>query len=115
MAKILKLTESDLTRIVNKVMNEQLQDVINKPGSPKINPYAPSSKPQVRDNTNAATRAPYPSKPGQTSKPIIVPCSKLGIKSLGSCDQKTKRPVDYCSALGVKSPGFCFVDTKQPM
>ena len=45
----------------------------------------------------------------------IVPCSKLGIKSLGSCDSKTKRPVDYCSSLGIKTPGYCYIDTKEPM
>ena len=67
--------------------------------------------------------SPKPTSPSPIASPKpkaggnyqIVPCSKLGIKSLGSCDSKTKRPVDYCSALGIKTPGFCFIDTKEPM
>ena len=80
----------------NKGINEQMQGRF------------PSAKPTSPSPITSP-------KPGAGGNYQIVPCSKLGIKSLGSCDSKTKRPVDYCSALGVKTPGVCYMDTKQPM
>jgi hypothetical protein len=82
------------------LVSEQIQDRI-VPSGP-----SPSAKPKiVKDKITS----PSP----QSNN--IVPCSKLGIKSLGSCDSKTKRPIDYCSALGIKTPGYCYIDTKEPM
>ena len=84
---------------------EQIQDRI--PSGP-----SPSAKPKVvKDKIMSPPPMTQPTSPSNN----IVPCSKLGIKSLGSCDSKTKRPIDYCSALGVKTPGYCYIDTKQPM
>lgn len=74
MAKIIRLTENDLTRIVKRVIKEQ-----------------------------------------SSNKKRFVPCSQLGVKSMGYCEAKTKKPVDMCSKLGVKTPGVCYIDTKQPV
>ena len=41
------------------------------------------------------------------------PCSKLGVKSPGMCEYKTKRPVESCAKLGVKTNAICYVDTKE--
>jgi hypothetical protein len=90
-------------------VSEQIQDRI-VPSGP-----SPSAKPNVvKDKITSPSSMTKPTSPSPYSN-NIVPCSKLGIKSLGSCDSKTKRPIDYCSALGVKTPGYCYIDTKQPM
>ena len=91
------------------LVSEQIQDRI-VPSGP-----SPSAKPKiVKDKITSPSSMTKPTSPSPQSN-NIVPCSKLGIKSLGSCDSKTKRPIDYCSALGIKMPGYCYIDTKQPM
>jgi hypothetical protein len=88
---------------------EQIQDRI-VPSGP-----SPSAKPKVvKDKMTSPESMTKPTSPSPQSN-NLVPCSKLGIKSLGMCDSKTKRPVDYCSALGIKTPGYCYIDTKEPM
>jgi len=70
----------------------------------------------VNEQVKPVAQTGYVRNPRGYTKPTqFVPCASLGIKSLGSCDSKTKRPVDYCSALGVKTPGYCFTDNKQPV
>ena len=118
---------NDLTDQEKNAIREQHtggMKVINKNFSKLLNSKLGDSKPLVAEQIQDR----IPSGPSPLAKPkvvkdkitspqpnSIVPCSKLGIKSLGSCDSKTKRPVDYCSALGVKTPGYCYIDTKQPM
>jgi len=103
-----KLTNSKLGDS-KPLVAEQIQDRI-VPSGP-----SPSAKPQVvKDKITSPSSMTKPTSPSPQSN-SIVPCSKLGIKSLGSCDSKTKRPIDYCSALGVKTPGYCYIDTKEPM
>jgi hypothetical protein len=43
------------------------------------------------------------------------PCSFIGIKHSGFCEFKTKQPIVQCSKLGVKSIGMCYVSSKQPV
>jgi hypothetical protein len=93
MRKIVRLTESDLLRLVNRVISEQAKPV---------------------------TQTGYVRNPRGYTKPTqnntqFVSCSSLGIKSPGYCDSKTKRPVAPCSQFGVKTPGYCFMDNKQPV
>jgi hypothetical protein len=103
-----KLTNSKLGDS-KPLVAEQIQDRI-VPSGP-----SPSAKPKVmKDKITSSLTMTKPTSPSPQSN-TIVPCSKLGIKSLGSCDSKTKRPIDYCSALGVKTPGYCYIDTKEPM
>lgn len=87
MKKVIRLTESDLIKLVERIVDEQQKPVaggrLNKP------------------------------QPSQGNK--LVMCSSLGVKSPGYCDTKLKKPVDRCASLGVKSPGWCYVDTKQPV
>jgi hypothetical protein len=93
MKRIVRLTEQDLVRLVNRVISEQ------------SNPVAQTG--YVR-NPRGYT------KPTQNNTQFVS-CSSLGIKSPGYCDSKTKRPVAPCSQFGVKTPGYCFMDNKQPV
>jgi hypothetical protein len=77
MKKIIRLTESELARIIERVVKE------NKKSS--------------SDETK------------------FVSCSQLGVKHVGKCERKTKKPVESCGKLGVKTPGYCYVDTKKPV
>jgi hypothetical protein len=112
----MKVINENFSKLLNSKLGdskplvaEQIQDRI-VPSGP-----SPSAKPKVvKDKITSPSSMTNPTSPSPQSN-NIVPCSKLGIKSLGSCDSKTKRPVDYCSALGVKTPGYCYIDTKQPM
>ena len=112
----MKVINKNFSKLLNSklgdskpLVSEQIQDRI-VPSGP-----SPSAKPKVvKDKITSPSSMTNPTSPSPQSN-NIVPCSKLGIKSLGSCDSKTKRPVDYCSALGVKTPGYCYIDTKQPM
>lgn len=103
-----------------KIMNEKFSKLLNS----KLGDSKPLVAEQIQNGIPSGpspmAKRTSPSPMGKPTSPSpqsnsIVPCSKLGIKSLGSCDSKTKRPVDYCSALGVKTPGYCYIDTKQPM
>lgn len=86
MAKIVRLTEQDLVRLVNKVINEQLI------GDKELDAYEKAKK-----------------------KNMIAKCASMGVKSQGNCDTVGKKPVETCAKLGVKSPGYCYVDTKKPI
>ena len=111
----MKVMTENFSKLINSKLGdskplvaEQIQDRI--PSGP-----SPLAKPKVvKDKIMSPPPMTQPTSPSPQTN-TIVPCSKLGIKSLGSCDSKTKRPVDYCSALGVKTPGYCYIDTKQPM
>jgi hypothetical protein len=99
-----------------KVMTEKFSKLINS----KLGDSKPLVAEQIQSRIpSGPSPVAKPTSPSQITSPkpnnSIVPCSQLGIKSLGSCDSKTKRPIDYCSALGVKTPGYCYIDTKQPM
>jgi hypothetical protein len=99
-----------------KVMTEKFSKLINS----KLGDSKPLVAEQIQGGIpSGPSPVAKPTSPSQITSPkpnnSIVPCSQLGIKSLGSCDSKTKRPIDYCSALGVKTPGYCYIDTKQPM
>ena len=112
----MKVINKNFSKLLNSklgdskpLVSEQIQDRI-VPSGP-----SPSAKPKVvKDKITSPSSMTNPTSPSPQSN-NIVPCSKLGIKSLGSCDSKTKRPVDYCSALGIKTPGYCYIDTKEPM
>jgi len=75
MKKIIRLTESDLVRIVKRVINETEENI---------------------------------SDDGK-----FVSCGKIGVKHMGMCEKKTKRPVEKCAKFGIKSPGYCYVDTQK--
>ena len=99
-----------------KVMTEKFSKLINS----KLGDSKPLVAEQIQSRIpSGPSPVAKPTSPSQITSPkpntSIVPCSQLGIRSLGSCDSKTKRPVDYCSALGVKTPGYCYIDTKEPM
>jgi hypothetical protein len=108
---------NDLTEQEKNAIREQHtggMKVMNENFSKLLNSKLGDSKPLVAEQIQ--NRKPTSPSPITSPQPnSIVPCSKLGIRSLGSCDSKTKRPIDYCSALGVKTPGYCYIDTKQPM
>ena len=86
MGKVVRLTEQDLVRLVNKVINEQL--ISDK----KLDAYIKAKKGNMIDK-----------------------CANMGVKSPGYCDTVGKKPVETCAKLGVKSPGYCYVDTKKPI
>jgi hypothetical protein len=46
---------------------------------------------------------------------MIALCADLGVKTVGYCDTKAKKPIKSCAEMGIKTPGFCYVDTKQPV
>lgn len=58
-------------------------------------------------------RQPLNEQPTKENK--VVPCSSLGIKTIGYCDIQQKKPVKPCAKLGVKTMGYCYVDTKEPV
>jgi len=91
--KLLETKQGDSKPLVSEQIQDRIQTSPSSSAKPKV----------IKDKMTSS----------QSNN--IVPCSKLGIKSLGSCDSKTKRPVDYCSALGIKTPGYCYIDTKEPM
>lgn len=116
MKKTIRLTESDLVKLVQRVVNEQslLQgqtqtSTMNKDGvtttKTKVNP--PVSSPQKN----------YKLSSGPTNKEynMIDTCASMGVKTPGYCDTQGKKPVKSCASLGVKTPGFCYVDTKKPI
>ena len=87
MAKIIRLTEADLTRLVSRVIKEQSKVMTDK---------VVSSSSSKKYNT-------------------IASCASMGVKSPGQCDTQGKKPVKSCASLGVKTPGYCYVDTKKPI
>jgi len=90
MAKIIRLTEADLTRLVRRVMNEQEKGKV-----------VPCSKIGVKTNGYCDSI---------TREVLFVQCSDLGVKTPGYCEHKTKKPVVQCSKIGVKHPGICYRD-----
>jgi len=104
MKKIVRLTESDLVHLVNKVLNEQSSIGFVE----KMTPPSSQSKPNVMKDKMV-----QPS----TSKEynMINTCSSMGVKSPGYCDTQAKKPIKLCAELGVKTPGFCYVDSKKPV
>lgn len=75
--RIRRITESDMIRLVDMVLNEQN---------------------------------------GKLKKEDVVACSKIGVKTMGYCDKKTKKPIGKlpCSFIGVKSVGMCDGRTGKP-
>ena len=94
MKKVIRLTESDLTRLIKKILSEQPLDsgitLCSEIGVKTIG-FCDKNKKVVR----------------------FGPCSKLGVKYSGMCEYKTKRPVESCAKLGVKANAICYVDTKE--
>lgn len=86
MKNIVRLSENDLVRLVNKVLSEQ------------------SEVDKLVSNYDKAKK-----------KNMIAKCASMGVKSPGNCDTVGKKPVETCAKLGVKSPGYCYVDTKKPI
>ena len=84
--KIIRLTESDLTRLVQRVIKEQSKVMTDKMVSSSSKEYN-----------------------------MIDTCASMGVKTPGYCDTQGKKPVKSCASLGVKTPGFCYVDTKKPI
>ena len=100
MAKIIRLTEADLTRLVSRVIKEQSKVMTDKVVS------SSSPKPKVMTDKLASSSKNYN---------MIDTCASMGVKSPGYCDTQGKKPVKSCADLGVKTPGFCYVDTKKPI
>lgn len=90
--KIIRLTEADLTRLVQRVIKEQA--TINLP-------MTTGGNKQVKLQSKGYN--------------MIDTCASMGIKSPGYCDTQGKKPVKSCASLGVKTPGFCYVDSKKPI
>ena len=86
MTRVVRLTEQDLIRLVNKVIKEQSST------DKLVSDYEKSKK-----------------------KNMIAKCASMGVKSPGYCDTVGKKPIETCAKLGVKSPGYCYVDTKKPI
>ena len=86
MTRVVRLTEQDFIRLVNKVIKEQLI------GDKELDAYEEAKK-----------------------KNMIAKCASMGVKSPGYCDTVGKKPIETCAKLGVKSPGYCYVDTKKPI
>lgn len=78
MAKIIKLTESDLERIVKRVIKEQTNNL---------------KKEDVVKCASLGIKSPgYCDK--KTRKPLKkVPCSFIGVKFFGDCDGITGKPI----------------------
>jgi hypothetical protein len=85
MKKTIRLTESDLVKLVQRVVNEQSQ---------------------IQGQTKVQSGKEYN---------MIDTCASMGVKTRGYCDTQGKKPVKSCASLGVKTPGFCYVDTKKPI
>lgn len=95
MKRIIKLTESDLTRIVRRVLNEQRTTIklcteygVQKEG------FCNKDKKPVR----------------------FGPCAYLGIRNPGFCEFKTKKMVEFCHKLDPrpKTPcKVCYATSKQ--
>jgi len=100
--KIIKLTESDLTKLVSRVIKEQSKVMMDK----VVSSSSSSPKPKVMTDKVVSS-----SKGFNT----IASCASMGVKSPGQCDTQGKKPVKSCASLGVKTPGYCYVDTKKPV
>jgi hypothetical protein len=94
MKKVIRLTESDLQRLIKKILNEQSSNsgitLCSEIGVKTIG-FCNKNKKVVR----------------------FGPCGKLGVKYAGMCEFKTQRPVESCAKLGVKANAICYVDTKE--
>ncbi len=73
----------------------QLKDIINRVVSEQLKDMV-SSVASSQNNT-------------------IALCADLGVKTVGYCDTRAKKPVKSCAEMGIKTPGICYVDTKQPV
>lgn len=93
MKKVIRLTESELTSLIKRVIQEQA--TINLPKT-----------------TGGQQKVNVPSSNGVN---LIDTCASMGIKGLGYCDTKEKKPVKLCKDLGSNSKGYCYVHTKQPV
>lgn len=93
MKKVIRLTEAELTNLIKKVIQEQATIKL---------PMTTGGNREVK----------VPSSNGVN---LIDTCASMGIKGLGYCDTKEKKPVKPCKDLGSRSPGYCYVDTKQPV
>jgi len=122
MKKIVKLTESDLVRLVNKVLNEQSSIGFIEKMTP---PSSSQSKPNVMKDKLKSVSTSSPKQNSLVDKMVqpstskeynmINTCSSMGVKSPGYCDTQAKKPIKLCAELGVKTPGFCYVDSKKPV
>ena len=110
MAKVIRLTESDLVRLVKKVINEQKR----AGGPPKYNPVKAVGTRQPIPSGKSSRGMAFAKRNETPNNPQVVPCSSIGIKSPGDCEKTSKRPIQPCSNFGVKTVGYCYTDTKQP-
>ncbi len=75
MKKVIRLTEAELTNLIKKVIQEQ--------SSPMTTGRNRDSKVLSSSGIN-----------------LIDTCASMGIKGLGYCDTKEKKPVKPCKDLG---------------
>jgi hypothetical protein len=78
MGKIVRLTESELKRIIKNIISES---DIN--GQQTSNNVVPCSQLGVKSPGMCESHSKFP----------VMPCAKLGIKSIGYCYVDTKQPI----------------------
>ena len=99
MKKIIKLTESDLTKIVRRIILEMgdQQDI-------PTNDIKLCSEMGIKEvgfcNSNG-------------KKVRFGPCAKLEIKSPGMCEFTTRKPVEFCPNLGVNINAICYISDNE--
>jgi hypothetical protein len=105
MGKIIRLTESDLTKLVSRVIKEQ-----SKVMTDKVVSSSSSSSAKPKGMTDKVV-----SSSSSKEYNMIDTCASMGVKTQGYCDTQGKKPVKSCASLGVKTPGYCYVDSKKPI
>jgi hypothetical protein len=99
MKKIIRLRESELTKIVKLIISE----IENQKEIP-TNDIKLCSEMGIKEvgfcNSNG-------------KKVRFGPCAKLEIKSPGMCEFTTKRPVEFCPNLGVNINAICYISDNE--